>query len=140
MKLLIFSDGGSRGNPGPAAAGAVLQNLQKDEVATISQFLGEATNNQAEYAALILGLKKALEIKADEVEMFLDSKLVVEQISGRWKIKDLEMRKFAEKVHVLLQKFQGWKIEHIPREKNHEADALVNQVLDCRGFRKKVRY
>ncbi|MFH1546079.1 MAG: ribonuclease HI family protein [Patescibacteria group bacterium] len=136
MKLTLFSDGAARGNPGPAAAGAIIQNLKKEEVAVISQFLGKATNNQAEYAAVILGLKKALEFSPTEIQIFLDSKLVVEQLAGRWKIKDLELKKLAEKAHALLAQFQKWEIAHIPRAQNKKADSLANQVLDSHGFKK----
>ncbi|MCF7836147.1 ribonuclease HI family protein [Candidatus Gracilibacteria bacterium] len=138
MKLTILSDGGARGNPGPAAAGAVLRNSTGETVGSFSQFLGDATNNQAEYFAALLGIQKAAELGAVEVEILLDSKLVVEQVAGRWKIKDLELKKLAEKIHAILPKFQSWKISHIPREKNREADALVNQVLDARGFKKTL--
>lgn len=138
MKLMLFSDGGARGNPGPAAAGAVIKNSDKETVATIAKFLGDATNNQAEYMAVILGIQKALEFHPAEIEIFVDSKLAVEQISGRWKIKDLKLKKLAEKVHVGLSQIPKWKIAHIAREKNHEADQLVNQVLDARGFKKSA--
>lgn len=137
-KLKIFCDGGARGNPGPAAAGAVIQNSAGATLATVAKFLGTATNNQAEYAAVILGIQKALEFKPDELEIFLDSKLAVEQISGRWKIKDLELKKLVEKAHVGLAKIPKWKIDHIVRAKNKTADQLVNQVLDSRGFRKSA--
>lgn len=136
MKLTLFSDGAARGNPGPAAAGAIIQNLKKEEVAAISQFLGKATNNQAEYAAVILGLKKALEFNPTEIQIFLDSKLVAEQLAGRWKIKDLELKKFAEKAHALLAQFQKWEIAYIPRAQNKKADSLANQALDSHGFKK----
>ena len=138
MKLKLFSDGGARGNPGPAAAGAILKNSTGETVAQISQFLGDATNNQAEYFAALLGVQKAVELGATEIEILLDSKLVVEQVAGRWKIKDLELKKIAEKIHAVLGKFKNWEISHIPREKNQEADALVNQVLDSRGFKKTL--
>ncbi len=137
MKLTLFSDGAARGNPGPAAAGAIIQNLKKEKVAAISKFLGKATNNQAEYAAVILGLKKALEFNPTEVEIFLDSKLVVEQLAGRWKIKDLKLKELAEKTHALLVKFQRWEIAHIPRAQNKKADSLANQILDTYGFKKQ---
>ena len=136
MKITLFSDGGARGNPGPAAAGAILRSSTGEELATISKFLGTATNNQAEYTAMILGIEKALELSATEVQIFLDSKLVVEQISGRWKIKDLGLRKLAENAHTFLAKFKKWEISHVPREKNREADALANRALDSRGFSK----
>lgn len=137
MKITLFADGATRGNPGVSSAGALLLDTQGNKLAGISKFLGEATNNQAEYAAVIFGLKKALELKATEIEIFLDSKLVVEQVSGRWKIKEVHLKQAVEKVHALLQKFSNWKIQHVPREKNSKADDLANQALDSRGFKKK---
>ncbi len=139
-KLTLFADGGSRGNPGPAAAGAVLYDDSKQIIARLKSDLGLTTNNQAEYAAVILGLKKALELKATTVEIKLDSKLIVEQLAGRWKIKDLAMRKCAEKAHAYLEKLASWSIHHIPREQNTEADALVNEILDVKCGPKKVWY
>jgi probable phosphoglycerate mutase len=136
-ELILYADGGSRGNPGPAAAGAVLQDGAGQVVARVSQFFARATNNQAEYAAVILGVAKALELGASELKIFLDSKLIVEQVSGRWKVKDLEIKKAVEKLHALLQKLERWEIQHVPREKNQAADALVNAELDARGFKKK---
>lgn len=138
MKLTLFCDGGARGNPGPAAAGAVIFDSQKNEIASVAKFLDSTTNNRAEYFGVILGIQKALEFKPTEIEIFLDSKLVVEQISGRWKIKDLELKKLVEKAHVGLAKISKWKISHIAREKNREADHLVNQILDARGFKKSA--
>jgi len=140
MKMILFADGGARGNPGPAAAGVVLKNSKNETLATISNFLGTATNNQAEYAGVILGVKKALELSATELDIYLDSKLIVEQVSGRWKIKDLELKKLAEKVHAGLEQLGKWQIHHIPREKNREADLLANQALDKRGFIKSQKY
>jgi len=137
-KLTLFCDGGARGNPGPAAAGAVIQNSAGETLASVAQFLGDATNNQAEYAAVILGIRKALEFQPTELAIFLDSKLAVEQISGRWKIKDLNLKKLAEKAHTGLAQIPKWKIAHIAREKNCEADRLVNQTLDARGFKKSA--
>ena len=137
---MLFCDGGARGNPGPAAAGAVIQNSAGETLATVSKFLGSATNNQAEYAAVILGIKKALEFQPTELQIFLDSKLAVEQISGNWKIKDLELKKLVEKAHVGLSKIPKWSISHIARKKNREADQLVNDILDARGFRKSSAF
>lgn len=137
-KLTLFCDGGARGNPGPAAAGAVIQNSAGETLARVAQFLGDATNNQAEYAAVILGIRKALEFQPTDIEIFLDSKLAVEQISGRWKIKDLNLKKLAEKAHVGLAQIPKWKIAHVARAKNCEADRLVNQTLDARGFKKSA--
>jgi ribonuclease HI len=128
--VTIFSDGGARGNPGPAGIGAILLDAQGQTLAEVSEFIGKATNNQAEYLALLAGLEKAHEFNVSSVFMFLDSKLVVEQIAGRWKIKDLELRKIAEKIHAVLVGFQSWKIQHVPREKNRVADCLVNKAID----------
>ncbi|MFH0834081.1 MAG: ribonuclease HI family protein [Patescibacteria group bacterium] len=136
MKLSLFCDGGARGNPGPAAAAAVIFDSTKNKIAEVAEFLGDMTNNRAEYFGVVLGLQKALEFHPTEIEIFLDSKLAVEQISGRWKIKDLELKKLAEKVHALLVRVPKWKIAHVAREKNRDADRLVNQVLDSRGFKK----
>ena len=140
MQLTLYADGGARGNPGPAAIGAVLKDAQGKIVAELSKFIKKATNNQAEYAALIFGCEKALELGATELKILLDSKLVVEQVAGRWKIKDLELRKAVAKTHTLLAQFKKWEIQHIPRTKNHEADRLVNSVLNARGFRKSQLY
>ncbi|MDD3067000.1 MAG: ribonuclease HI family protein [Candidatus Gracilibacteria bacterium] len=139
MRLKLFADGGSRGNPGPAACGAVLYDSAGKVVAEVAEFLGENfTNNQAEYAGVLLGIRKALSLKATEIAIYLDSKLVVEQVSGRWKIKDLKIRKVVEKIHAELARLDKWEISHIPREKNSAADALVNQALDFRGYRKTI--
>ena len=132
MQITIFSDGGARGNPGPAGIGAVLLDSQSKKLAEVSEFIGKATNNQAEYLALLVALKEAQKLCASSVMMLLDSKLVVEQIAGRWKIKDLELRKLAEKIHAVLAGFQSWQIRHIPRAKNRAADCLVNRALDLR--------
>ena len=140
MQLTLYADGGTRGNPGPSAAGAVLKDSSGKVIARISKFLGTATNNQAEYAALIFGCEKACELGATELSIFLDSELVVEQISGRWKIKVPHLKKAAEKAHALLAGFKKWEIKHIPREKNFEADKLVNDVLDKKGYKKSSRW
>ena len=136
MRITIYADGGARSNPGPAAIGAVLKNDEGKIIAEVSRFIEKATNNQAEYAAVIFGCEKALELGASELKIFLDSKLVVEQVSGRWKIKNTDLKKATEKIHSLFQGLSRWDIQHIPREKNHEADRLVNAVLDARGFKK----
>lgn len=138
-KLVLFADGGSRGNPGPAAAGAVLRDSAGETVAEIERFLGSrVTNNQAEYAAVVFGCAKAVALGATELSIFLDSKLIVEQLSGRWKIKNLELRIAAEKVHAQLTLLKKWKISHIPRAENRAADRLVNRILAARGFPKST--
>jgi ribonuclease HI len=139
MRFKVFADGGSRGNPGPAACGAVIYDSQNKVVGEVAEFIGENfTNNQAEYAGVLFGIRKALLLHATELEIYLDSKLVVEQVSGRWKIKNIKIRKAVEKIHAELAKLSKWEISHIPREKNAAADRLVNQVLDSRGYRKTI--
>lgn len=130
-KIIIYSDGGARGNPGPAAAGAVL--LAADGVTvidTISVFLGEATNNQAEYRAIELALARALELKANIVECYLDSELVVQQLNLKYKVKNQGLGPFFLKTWNLAQRFQKATFIAIPRENNRTADRLVNRALD----------
>ena len=129
-KIIIHSDGGARGNPGPAGIGAVLNNEKGDVLAEISKFLGETTNNQAEYQALIAGLEKAKELKAEEIECYLDSELVVKQLNREYKVKNAELATQFLKVHNLSLSFKKIKYIHVRREKNKEADALANVAMD----------
>ncbi|MGI6373947.1 MAG: ribonuclease HI family protein [Patescibacteria group bacterium] len=129
-KMIIFSDGGARGNPGPAGIGAVIYNEKKEVLATISQYLGETTNNQAEYHALLVALKKAQELGADQVECFLDSELVVKQLNLEYKIKSKELAPLFLEVYNLSWEFVGISFTHIPREQNTVADKLANQAMD----------
>lgn len=128
-KLIIYCDGGARGNPGPAGAGAVLYH-EGVLVAEISEFLGNRTNNQAEYQALILALKKAKELGAEEVECYLDSELVVKQIKREYKVKNKDLAPLFLEVYNLDLSFKKSSYQHIPREKNKEADKLVNLAVD----------
>jgi len=129
LKLSLYTDGGSRGNPGPAATGGVLKNEEGKTIASFGTFLGKQTNNYAEYMAFIEGIKKAKELGATEVEAFLDSKLVVEQLNRNWKVKEPTIQKLFLKAW---NEIQGIKvtIKHVRREANKEADAEVNKVLD----------
>jgi ribonuclease HI len=131
MGVVIYTDGGARGNPGPAAAGVVILNgAEKIEV---MQYLGDKqTNNWAEYEAVIIALGKMLEmeLRDSDIEFKLDSLLVVEQLNGKWKIKEPELKKQAAKVKSLLKDFGTVRFTHIPREENAEADRLVNEALD----------
>jgi ribonuclease HI len=132
MKLTIFTDGGSRGNPGPAATGVVIKNEQGEVVANYGEYLGEQTNNYAEYSAFISGLKKAAELDTDEVDCIVDSKLVCEQLNRNWKVKEPTIQKLFIQAWNLMQGFRNVTIKHILREGNKEADAEVNKVLDNR--------
>ncbi|MFA5050552.1 MAG: ribonuclease HI family protein [Patescibacteria group bacterium] len=130
MKLILYTDGGARGNPGPAGAAGLIYDTDKKVIKKFAQFLGKATNNQAEYQALVLGLELAKKIKASEVDCYLDSLLVVEQMNQKWKIKNKELSVLFVKVWNLSQSFEKVNFYHIPREKNEEADKLVNGIID----------
>jgi len=128
--IIIFSDGGARGNPGPAGIGAVLYDQEKNKLAEISKYLGETTNNQAEYKALIAGLKKAKELEAKEVKCFLDSELVVKQLNREYRVKHKDLAPLFLEVYNLSQSFTNIEFVHVPREKNSEADRLANLAMD----------
>lgn len=131
--LKIYTDGGSRGNPGPAASGAVLYSEDDEVVATASKYLGKDTNNQAEYTAIIIGLEKAKSLGAETIELFMDSELAVKQLKGEYKVKNPEIAKRFLEVKNLIVQFDHIKIKHVRRELNKAADALVNEVLDKEG-------
>ncbi len=135
MSLIIYTDGGARGNPGPAASGAVIFH-NGTRVGQVSEYLGDGlTNNWAEYEAVILALREAkrLGLAGESLEMRLDSKLVVEQVSGNWKIKEPSLKPKVMEIRTLLADFPGARLVHIPREQNKEADRLVNEALDAVG-------
>ena len=129
--IVIYTDGGARGNPGPAAAGYMI--YADGNAIEGKKFLGEKqTNNWAEYEAVVLALEKAMSLglTSRDVTVRMDSKLVVEQISGNWKIKEPTLKPQAAKAHALLKDFKSWRFEYVPREQNKEADRLVNEALD----------
>ncbi|MEK7202906.1 MAG: ribonuclease HI family protein [Patescibacteria group bacterium] len=132
-KLIIYTDGGARGNPGPSGIGAVLTDENKKIVAEISQYIGEATNNQAEYQALIAALDKAKKLFAKDVEVFLDSELVVKQLNRKYRVKDKYLAILFVKAYNISLSFKKIVFKHIPREKNILADKLVNLALDREG-------
>jgi len=130
----IFCDGASRGNPGPAGAGAlVLDSGTKKSLARLCKPLGRATNNEAEYAALLLGLTEALRMKATRVHVFADSELVIKQINGVYRVKHPVMQQRHREAMRLLAGFTAWSAAHVPRERNAEADRLANEALDGPG-------
>ena len=130
MRLVVHVDGGSRGNPGPAAAAAVVSRPDGDVLDEASVTLGEATNNVAEYRGLLLGLERARELGATEVEVINDSELVAKQVNGEYKVKSPEMAALHEQALRALEGFESWSIRSVPRARNAEADALVNRALD----------
>jgi len=129
-KFTIHSDGGARGNPGPAAIGAILVSSDGNCIEIISKTIGKKTNNQAEYEAIIAALELAKNLKADELDCYLDSELVVKQINHQYKVKNKELAPLFLKVHNLCLQFKKIKFHHVPREKNKAADKLVNEALD----------
>ncbi|MDP2919166.1 MAG: ribonuclease HI family protein [Dehalococcoidia bacterium] len=129
MKLVINTDGLSKNNPGPAAIGAVLKNTRGQTVATISEAIGKATNNEAEYRAVISALEKALALGAKQIELRSDSELVVNQLKGSYKVKSTALRTFYLQAASLLNRFEKVYIVSIPREQNTVADKLANAAL-----------
>lgn len=129
MKLIINTDGLSKNNPGPAAIGAILKDTRGKVVATVSKAIGVATNNEAEYRAIVAALEKALKLGAEQVELRSDSELVVNQLNGRYKIKSTALRPFYLQVAQLLGQFEKVAVTYVPREQNTEADKLANQAL-----------
>ena len=130
MKLVVHVDGGARGNPGPAAAGAVLSTPDGEVVDEASELLGFATNNVAEYRGLLLGLARAKALGATEVEVVNDSELIAKQVNGEYKVKHAAMRPLYLDAMAALRAFDTWSIRSVPRAQNAGADALVNQALD----------
>jgi ribonuclease HI len=130
VKVVVHVDGGARGNPGPAAAAAVAMTPEGDELAERSAYLGEATNNVAEYRALLLGLELARELGATEVEVVNDSELVSRQIGGEYKVKHAGLRPLYLEAMQELRGFERWSVRSVRREGNVRADELVNEALD----------
>jgi ribonuclease HI len=134
MKFIVHTDGGARGNPGPAAIGVVIQDDTKKVLQEFGKKIGEATNNVAEYTAVAEALRalKNLVGESPEIEFFLDSTLVVHQLNGLFKIKDSTLRSLATDIRILETEVGGVvRYSAIPREQNHRADFLVNQALDA---------
>ncbi len=132
MKLIVHVDGGARGNPGPAAAAAVVTSPDGELVEREVRLLGTATNNVAEYRALLLGLERARALGASEVEVVGDSELIAKQVRGVYKVKHAAMRPLHAEAMRALRGFARWSIRTVPRAENADADALVNEALDGR--------
>ncbi|MDX6600972.1 MAG: ribonuclease [Solirubrobacterales bacterium] len=130
MKLVVNVDGGARGNPGPAAIAAVVQDAEGGVLQERGERIGRATNNVAEYKALLLGIEMAAGLGAGELELVGDSELIVKQVKGEYKVKDVTMRELHAQVKAALRGFDSWSIRHVRREHNAEADRLVNEALD----------
>lgn len=130
MRVVVNVDGGARGNPGPAAVGAVVTDERGEVLAERGEYIGEATNNVAEYRAVQLGLRLARELGADEVEVVNDSELVARQIGGQYKVKNAGLRPLFIETMAALREFDRWSVRNVPREENTRADELVNEALD----------
>jgi len=130
VKLIVHVDGGARGNPGPAAAACVISTADGQPLDERAQLLGTATNNVAEYRALLLGLARARELGASEIEVIGDSELIAKQVQGIYKVKHPAMRPLHLEAMQALRGFERWSIRTVPRAQNAEADALVNAALD----------
>lgn len=133
MKLTVHVDGGARGNPGPAAIAAVVTDADGQVVDEAHETIGRATNNVAEYRALIFGIERAAELGATELELVGDSELIVKQVRGEYRVKDAGLKPLHSAAQQALASFSEWQIRHVKREANAEADALVNQALDAEG-------
>jgi ribonuclease HI len=129
LKVIIHADGLSRGNPGPAAIGATVKDGRGQLLASVSQGIGRATNNQAEYRALIAALREAVKLGASEASIYMDSELVVRQISARYRVKNAALKILHNEAKGLLSRLEGFTITHVPRRQNAEADKLANAAL-----------
>lgn len=134
MKLIIHVDGGARGNPGPAAIAAVLSSPEGDVIDEAKETIGVASNNVAEYRALLLGLQRAKALGGTDVEVVNDSELIAKQVNGEYKVKHPDMKPLHAQAVASFAEFDRWLIRSVPRAQNAQADALVNQALDAAAF------
>jgi ribonuclease HI len=133
VKLVLHVDGGARGNPGPAAIGVVVSEPEGEVLEQLAERIGVATNNVAEYRAVLRGLERARALGASEVELIGDSELVARQLTGAYKVKHPDMRALHAEARSALGGFERWRIRTVPRAQNAAADALVNAALDAAG-------
>jgi ribonuclease HI len=131
--VVLYVDGGARGNPGPSGIGIVIEDAEGNELARANDYIGVATNNAAEYRALLLGLERARALGAREVAIVNDSQLVARQIAGEYRVKSADLRPLHEQAMDVLRSFERWSIRSVPREKNELADTLVNEAIDARA-------
>ncbi|HET6999253.1 MAG TPA: ribonuclease HI family protein [Solirubrobacterales bacterium] len=131
-RLTVNVDGGARGNPGPAAIGVVVRDADGEVLEERGERIGRATNNVAEYKALLLGIERAAAHGASELELVGDSELIVRQVEGRYKVKDSTMKELHAEVKRALEPFESWSIRHVRRADNADADRIVNEALDAK--------
>jgi ribonuclease HI len=132
-RLVVHVDGGARGNPGPAAIAAVLADPEGNVIEERSEAIGRATNNVAEYRALLLGIERARALGARELDLVGDSELIARQVRGEYRVKDPSLRELHAQVAAALDGLERWTIRNVPREENARADRLVNETLDARA-------
>ena len=130
----IFTDGGARGNPGPAGAAYIIKDASGNIIGGKGAFMSNATNNVAEYAGLVGGLKAAVEMGCKKIDAFSDSELMVKQINGIYRVKSPNLKELYAKCMALLDNFESWKITHVRRENNTDADELANRAMDAKGY------
>ena len=128
--LTLYTDGAARGNPGPAGAGWVIHGADGKPVATNFKYLGEATNNQAEYSALLLALQQAVELGGTALKIYADSELMVKQLNGEYKVKNEGLKPLFQEATALLRRFSSYTMNYVPREQNTAADTLANRAID----------
>ncbi len=129
--MVVHVDGGARGNPGPAGIGVVITDPQGGELLRANDFIGVATNNEAEYRALLLGLARASQLGAREVEVVNDSQLVARQITGEYRVKKADLKPLHAQAMAALRGFERWQVRSVPRDQNERADELVNEAIDA---------
>jgi ribonuclease HI len=137
LQLIIYIDGASRGNPGRAGVGVWVTNGEGKKLEEMSRYLGHKTNNEAEYWALLLGLREAKRLGGKSIRIFTDSELIARQVQGLYRVKDLNLKSLHKKVIDNLKEFSSFEIESIPREENREADRLANDAIQRRIAREK---
>jgi ribonuclease HI len=138
-RLVLYIDGASRGNPGRAGAGIWITNGEGEKISEVSRYLGHKTNNEAEYWALLIGLREAKRLRGDSIQILTDSQLVERQIKGVYRVKDLNLKALHRTVIENLKTFSSVEIESVPREENKEADRLANQAIGRRIAKEKGR-
>jgi ribonuclease HI len=131
--VTVHVDGGARGNPGPAGVGVVITDPEGTVIDRANAYIGESTNNEAEYRALLLGAERAHALGAREIDVVNDSELIAHQITGRYKVKKETLRLLHQQARAALEGFERWSIRPVPRERNEDADALVNEAIDARA-------
>ena len=138
-RLILYIDGASRGNPGRAGAGIWITDGEGKKISEVSRYLGHKTNNEAEYWALLLGLKEAKRLGGEALQIFTDSELVERQIKGVYRVKDLDLKALHKTAIKNLKTFSSFELDSIPREENREADRLANQAIQRRIAKEKGR-